>query len=93
MATTLRLRPDHARHALTELAEVSFERWAGESFELAKRVAYLNGKPPDSPTRDDKTPAVPDGYNAKAKGVAERRIVLAGYRLADELRAAVKMER
>ena len=81
----LRIRPDLAREKLTELGVADFEGWGQESFELARHVAYLDGKPLGSPTRDDSTPAVPDGYNARAKDVAERRIVLAGYRLASVL--------
>src|SRR5262249_7972913 len=63
-ATKLRLRPDLAREKLIELSDPSFERWTQESFELAKHAAYLDGKSIGSPTRDDATPAVPDGYNA-----------------------------
>jgi hypothetical protein len=89
-ATRLRLREDLAHEKLPELSEQSFERWAQESFELAKRLAYLDGKSLGSPTRDNATPVLPEGYLAKAKAVAERRIVLAGYRLADVLREAVQ---
>ena len=84
-ATKLRLRPDLAREKLPELKEKRFERWAeAESFELAKRVVYRDGKVTGSPVRDA-APVLPDGYTDEAKAVAERQIVLAGYRLAEVL--------
>src|SRR5688572_19509282 len=58
-----------------------------------KRLAYLDGEPVGSPTRDENTPLVPAGYNEKAKLTAERRIVLAGYRLAAVLGELQKRRR
>jgi len=55
--------------------------------EEAEQVAYQNGELKGSPKQDD-APTLPDGYTKKAKAVAERRIVLAGYRLADLLKKA-----
>lgn len=90
VATMLRQRKDLAREKLEELSEADFQHWATvESFEIARRDVYLDGKPLGGPKRDDDTPAVPDGYLVNAKAIAERRIVLAGYRLADVLRKAV----
>jgi hypothetical protein len=90
MATELLARPEFARGKLVELKEPDFNNWAkAESFALAKEVAYLNGKFAGSPDRGP-APVLPEGYTKKAKEVAERRIVLAGYRLADLLRATVK---
>jgi hypothetical protein len=37
----------------------------------------------------DAAPVLPDGYTDEAKAVAERQIVLAGYRLADVLKETV----
>jgi len=83
-------RPEFAREKLAELKEPDFEKWAtAESFPLAKEVAYLNGKIPGSPDRES-APVLPEGYTRRAKEVAERRIVLAGYRLADLMKSTVK---
>jgi hypothetical protein len=84
-ATALRLQPDHARAQLPELRETSFEQWAKqESFNLAKEHAYRNGQLRGS--RDQQNGEVfPADYIATVKPLAERRIVLAGYRLADVL--------
>ncbi|MCS6849692.1 MAG: S1/P1 nuclease [Gemmataceae bacterium] len=84
-ATELRLRREFRRENLSELAETDFEKWAkGESFRLACEVAYWNGTLEGSATPAN-GPVLPPGYVNLAKGVAERRIVLAGYRLADVL--------
>jgi hypothetical protein len=84
-ATALRLQPDHARAQLPELRETSFEEWAKqESFSLAKDHAYRDGQLRGS--RDQHNGEVfPADYIATVKPLAERRIVLAGYRLADVL--------
>jgi hypothetical protein len=58
-------------------------------FALAREVAYLDGKRRGS-TEAEAAPVLPDGYARKAKAVAERRLVLAGYRLADLLKKTVK---
>jgi hypothetical protein len=84
-ATELRLRPEFARDRLKELAEPAFDKWAAESFRLGKEVAYLNGELAGSPDRGD-APVLPAGYTKKAQAVAERRVVLAGYRLAELLK-------
>jgi len=84
-ATALRLQPDHARAQLPELTEIRFEEWAKqEGFSLAKDQAYRNGQLRSS--RDQQNGEVlPTDYIATVKPLAERRIVLAGYRLADVL--------
>jgi hypothetical protein len=84
-ATELRLRPDHARAQLPELTETRFEGWASqESFTVAKEHAYRNGQLRGS--RDQENGEVlPADYSATVTPLAERRIVLAGYRLADVL--------
>jgi hypothetical protein len=86
LAAKLLARPEFARDRLPELKESSFEKWAkSESLPLAKEVAYGNGKVQGNPD-PDLAPALPEGYTTRAKAVAERRIVLAGYRLADLLK-------
>jgi len=70
------------RSELTELSQTSFDRWVREeSFTLAKEAAYMNGKLPGSAVRST-APPLPEGYIDKAQAIAERRVVLAGYRLA-----------
>ncbi|HYE20598.1 MAG TPA: S1/P1 nuclease [Tepidisphaeraceae bacterium] len=90
VATALRLDKDLAKDKLTELAESDPEKWASaESFNLAKEKVYaFEGKMvAGAKTGADDTPVLPDGYLKEAKRVAERRAVLAGYRLAALLKS------
>lgn len=90
LATELRLRPEFARDKLTELAEESFENWAKvESFELAKTVVHRNGTLKGG-TGEFSAVELPADYTKTGKAVAERRGVLAGYRIAEKLKAALK---
>jgi S1/P1 Nuclease len=43
-ATALRTRQEFQRSQLTELANTGFESWAKESFEIATKIAYRNGR-------------------------------------------------
>jgi len=43
-ATALRNREEFQRSQLTELANTDFESWAKESFEIATKIAYQNGR-------------------------------------------------
>src|SRR5215510_6074684 len=43
-ATALRNRQGFERSELTELANTDFESWAKESFEIATKIAYRNGR-------------------------------------------------
>jgi hypothetical protein len=72
--------------------------WAAESYALAKKYAYLDGDLPTAvwdesrpplPAVDD-VPILPVGYERAARDVSKRRLVLASYRLAELLRAAVR---
>src|SRR5262249_12890343 len=84
-ATALRLKRTHARAQLPELTETRFAGWARqESFGLAKEHAYRNGQLQGSKDQQNGE-ALPTDYITTAKPLAERRIVLAGYRLADVL--------
>ncbi len=92
-ATALRTRPEFSRSQVTELARPDFDSWAKESFEIATKIAYQNGAVPGTPktTRGDCTEVVhaailPAGYVKVAGRIADRRIILAGYRLADLLK-------
>jgi hypothetical protein len=84
-ATALRLRSAHARAQLQELTETRFEGWARqESFTVAKEHAYRNGQLRGSKDQQNGE-VLPTDYITTVKPLAERRIVLAGYRLADVL--------
>jgi S1/P1 Nuclease len=89
-ATALRNRQEFQRSQLTELGNADFESWAKESFEIAAKFAYLNGGRIGIPRggsmdcRDvQAAPVLPVGYVVSASRIADRRIMLAGYRLAD----------
>jgi hypothetical protein len=81
-------RFNDSRYAPARLTELSAHRklheWlVMESFPLAKSYAYANG----TVNGDRNHPvAVDQAYTDKAKVIAERRIVLSGYRLAGFLR-------
>ena len=84
------------RSQLTELANTDFESWAKESFEIATKIAYRNGGPIGSPRGANSdcamvaaAPVVPVGYVVSANRIADRRMILAGYRLADLLTRVV----
>jgi S1/P1 Nuclease len=84
-ATELRNRADLTRSALPELSEKKFENWAKmESFEAAKEHAYRFGTLEGS-TDDSDGSLLPEDYSDTTKPIAERRAMLAGYRLADLL--------
>jgi hypothetical protein len=85
-AIELRNRKEHAREKLTELAVVDFSQWAAkESLELAKTHVYREGKLQGG-TKKNTAPALPGDYAKTVQPIAERRAVLAGYRLAAVLR-------
>lgn len=79
-----------------ELSELSgsqpptaFEEWIGESFSLAKRHVYREGTVSGSPVRENAL-ILDEDYIAFARYVANRRLVVASYRLADVLAASVR---
>jgi hypothetical protein len=82
----IRLQSAYPRAALPELqGHRSVKGWTKETRESAIHDAYLDGRLPPGLDAAHAT-VLPDGYTRRAKGVAERRVALAGYRLADELR-------
>ena len=88
-ATELRLRPSFGRDNLPELKKnATADSWAKESFDVAYKLAYVNATLKGGTEKDGTL--LPDGYTKAAKEAAERRAILAGYRLADTLAAAVK---
>ena len=90
-----RAREIEAAHPRSSLAALSaatgpdrFTAWAhGESYPLAVSFAYGAGIP-TAPTAAA-APAVPDAYWQRLRREAEVRIALAGYRIADEVIAAL----
>ena len=91
-ATALRNRQEFQRSQLTELASTDFVSWAKESFEIATKIAYRNGGKIGIPrggamdcTMIAAAPVLPGGYVVSASRIADRRMILAGYRLADLL--------
>jgi len=91
-ATSLRNRQEFHRSQLTELANTDFESWAKESFEIATKIAYLNDGRIGSPRTANLdcamvavAPVLPVRYVFSARRIADRRMILAGYRLADLL--------
>jgi S1/P1 Nuclease len=89
-ATALRNRQEFKRSQLTELANTGFELWAKESFEIATKITYRNDGRIGIPkagamdcTMVAAAPVLPVGYVVSASRIADRRIMLGGYRLAD----------
>ena len=86
IARAAELEKKFPRSSLPELAAATDVRgWALESRQLAIDAVYLKGTLPGG--YDDKAalPALPGNYAAAGRRLAERRLALAGYRLADEL--------
>ena len=91
-ATALRNHQELQRSQLTELANANFEWWAKESFEIATKIAYRNDGHLGIPRGGNKdctmvaaASVLPAGYVINASRIADRRMILAGYRLADLL--------
>jgi hypothetical protein len=91
-ATELRSCQEFQRSQLTELASTNFESWAKESYEIATKIAYRNEARVGTPkagamdcTMVAAAPVLPVGYVLSASRIADRRMILAGYRLADSL--------
>jgi hypothetical protein len=80
------LRAKYPRSGFAELksapsATPDFAGWAQESFELARTVAY--GPDLKTSTVETTAPLPSDKYVRAVSSTAERRVTLAGYRLAD----------
>jgi hypothetical protein len=91
-ATALKNRQEFQRSQLSELTSTSFESWAKKSYEIATKFAYRNGGPIGTPKGGSMdcamvtaAPVLPAGYVVSASRIADRRMILAGYRLADLL--------
>ena len=90
----------HEKQRLAELAaNKSIQSWAKESHELAIAMVYLNGRLQSVPyarfekneIKADDVPPLPASYVINAHDVAERRIALAGFRLAEQIKRALKL--
>ena len=92
-ATLLRYRPEFSKSQLGELSSTDYESWAKESFEIAAKFTYQNGAIPGTSRGKAKecrtvsnVKVLPSGYARAAGHIADRRIMLAGFRLADLLK-------
>ena len=86
----IRIQALYPRAALPELqSHRSVESWSKESRESAIHDVYNDGTLEPGQDADHAT-ILPAGYTRHAKEVAERRIALAGYRLADEIRRLIR---
>ena len=88
----IELQSRFIRSGLSELAVTAPDAWAKESFEIATKIAYQNGALHGTPKAKRKdcrevtdAAVVPNGYAAIARKIAHRRMMLAGYHLADLL--------
>jgi hypothetical protein len=88
----------HEKQRLAELAaNKSIESWARESYDMAIAFAYLNGRLEPARFKDwdgkaisiDDVPPLPSSYSINAHDVVERRIALAGHRLAEQIKRAL----
>jgi hypothetical protein len=91
--------PELKPEKFPELSANEYLTWAEESLALAKAVVYrdgdafLNAKPLPATRVDLETlevPAVSEAYAKTATATARKRITLAGYRLAAQLKSAMR---
>jgi hypothetical protein len=70
-----------------ELKQTEPLQWAQESKKIAEEQVYLGGQfpPKDAEATQAQPAALSSGYVAKAHEIADKRLALAGYRLADHL--------
>ena len=85
-------RQEFQRDQLTELGNTDFDAWAKESYEIATKIAYRNDGRIGIPrggnmdcTMVAAAPVLPGSYVVSARRIADRRMILTGYRLADLL--------
>jgi hypothetical protein len=90
--------PQLAPAKLPELEkDRTFQSWANESREYAIALVYLNGKLRTTPyarvdakeVRESDVAPLPPGYDGNARALSKRRMAAAGYRLAEQVRAAL----
>lgn len=90
-------KPEFSREKLKkQLAVTGYADWAKESVALAESSVYLDGKlkgakaGKDAEQAGEPVPPLPEGYKARAEQVAERQIVVGGYRLGDSLNRSIE---
>ncbi len=84
-ATKLRNRAGLKREDFAQQLKVKpFNDWALEAYSVAEEHAYRKGSLKGSNNEDDGV-VLPADYRKKAKAVAEKQIVLSGYRLSDAM--------
>lgn len=84
------IRAKYPRSSLQELTMHKIPAgWSIESRDLAIKFGYLNGYLKGSMERDD-APHLPADYTKNMKMIAERQAALAGYRLADAIKAVIR---
>jgi hypothetical protein len=82
------LMQEHSRSEFTEeVGKKNIRQWAEESVGICLRTVYINLDPNITRFTDR-----PVGYEADSLKVARRRVTLAGYRLADELKRQIGQE-
>lgn len=91
------LRSKFLKAGLTELASAEPKAWAKEGFEIATRIAHQNGALRGTPKGQRKecrevtdAAMLPTGYTAMARQIADRRIMLAGFRLIELLKVGLQ---
>lgn len=80
------LRSENPRAKFENIAEQKPEKWIEESAALAKSVVYQNGMLQSGPNKNDGM-VLPVGYSQERGRVGKQRGTLAGYRMADWLKA------
>ena len=86
LSNALQIQLEHPRKCLPELtAATTTKAWSLESRSLAIERGYLGGELKGGASAESAA-ALPEGYAAAAKVVAEKQAALAGYRLADVVR-------
>jgi hypothetical protein len=78
------LRNKFPRSSLNNLSEDDIGDWITESFDMARETTYRNGSLKGSRDRNNGK-VLPDDYVSTITPQAERRLVMAGYRLSDLL--------
>lgn len=97
-ADLLGRNPAFAREKFFELSQTQFREWAIESYRLAIEHVYLDGDLKFTARKDldegrtakDQVPILEPVVQERARAVANRRVALAGYRLADRIREILK---
>jgi hypothetical protein len=80
-------RENAARKARRSSTADDFVAWAAESYALARSQVYRDDL--STSPNEKQAPVLPAAYVANSSAVAERRLTLSGYRLADLLVAVL----